>query len=123
GRSERRANDHPDRLNKVDQSRADETDDGEDGRSGRLYHRGEKGTRYDGTEAARYEPLQRAAKRIARESLQAFGEMVDSEQEKTESTQERNGGGGIHRSRLDSSSASVEQNDFKKLPRRYVKKL
>jgi hypothetical protein len=48
--------------------------------------------------------------------------MVDSEQEKTESTQERNGGGGIHRLRLDSSSASVEQNDFKKLPRRYVTK-
>jgi len=78
-----------------------------------LYNGSEDGTGNDGTEAARYEALHCAAERVARESLQAFGEVVDSEQEQTESTQERHCGRGIHRLRLDSTFASVEQNDFK----------
>jgi hypothetical protein len=53
------------------------------------------------------------AERVARQSLQAFGEVVDSEQEQTQSTQERHRGRGIHRLRLDSSFSNVEQNDFK----------
>ena len=42
GRSERRADDDPDRLREGDQSRADEADDGEDGRGGGLNHRREE---------------------------------------------------------------------------------
>src|SRR5262249_32126192 len=37
--------------------------------------------------------------RVTGESLQAFSKVVDSEQEKTESTQKRYDGGGIHRPR------------------------
>src|SRR4029077_3585622 len=122
-RPERRPNDHPDRLDEGDQSRADETDDGKYSCCRRLYHGSEEGTGDDRTEAARHKPLQCAAERVACESLQAFGEVVDSKQEQTESTQERHGGRGIHRLCLDSSCSSVEQNDFKNLSRRFVTKL
>src|SRR5262249_22230387 len=109
-RSERRSDDHPDRLCEGDQSRTNETDDREDGCGGRLYHCGEDGTRDDGAEAARHEPLQRTPERVAGESFEAFGEVMDSEQEQAESTQDRYGGGGIHRLRRDSNSSNVEQN-------------
>jgi hypothetical protein len=65
--------------------------------------------------------LQRAPQRVARESLQAFGEMVDSEQEQAESTQERYDGRGIHRLRLESSFSNVEQNHYK-ISRQGIKK-
>src|SRR5262249_25029702 len=98
--------------------------DGKDGCGGRLYHPGEKGTRDDGAEAARHEPLQRAANRIARESLQTFGEMVDSEQEQAESTQKRYGGVGIHGLRSESSFSNAKQNSFEiyraKAPRKTI---
>jgi hypothetical protein len=99
-------------LGEIDQSCADETDDREDGSGGGLYYGGEDSAREHSTEAARHESLQSAAKRIARESFQAFGKMVNSEQEQAESTQERYGGGGIHRLRLDFSFSNVEQNQF-----------
>ena len=89
-----------DRLREGDQSRADEADDGEDGCGGGLNHRREERTGSDRAEAAGDEPLERAAQRVAREALQAFGEVVDSEQEQAEPTQERYGGGGIHGLRL-----------------------
>jgi ureidoglycolate hydrolase len=40
--------------------------------------------------------LERAAQRVTRKAFQTFGEMVDSEQEQTQSTQEVYNGGGIH---------------------------
>jgi hypothetical protein len=68
--------------------------------------------------------LQRAAKRIARESLQAFSEMMDSEQEQPESTQKRYGGVGIHVLSSESSFSNVEQNPFEiyraKAPRKTI---
>jgi hypothetical protein len=61
------------------------------------------------------EPLERTAQRVARKSFQTFGEMVDSEQEQTQSTKERYDNGDIHGLRLDSSFSNVGQNHFKKI--------
>jgi hypothetical protein len=63
--------------------------------------------------------LQRAPERVAGESLQAFGEVVDSEQEQAESTQERYGGRGIHRLRLESNFSNVEKISSKFIPQRH----
>ena len=61
---------------------------------------GEDHARRDGAEPAGDEPLERAAQRVAREILQAFGEVVDPEQEHAEPTEQRHDGGGVHRARL-----------------------
>src|SRR5262249_12312268 len=47
--------------------------------------------------SSRREPLESAAERIARETLEALGEVVDPEQEQPEPAQERHGRGGVHR--------------------------
>jgi hypothetical protein len=91
-----RADDHPDRLREGDESRADEADDGEDGRSGGLDHRREERTGCNRAESTGNEPLERAAERVARQTLHAFGEVVDSEQEQAQATQERDHGGSVH---------------------------
>ena len=96
GRSERRTDNHPDRLREGDQSRVDEADDGEDGRGGGLNHCCEERPGYNRAKFAGNEPLERAAQGVSREPLQAFGEVVDSEQEQAQSTQKVDGGGGIH---------------------------
>lgn len=49
----------------------------------------------DRAEAAGNERLERAAQRVARKTLQAFGEVVDPEQEQAQSTQEFHDGGGV----------------------------
>ena len=54
-----------------------------------MNRRREERPGYDGAESAGDEPLERAAERVARQSLQAFGEMVDAEQEEAEPTQDR----------------------------------
>src|SRR5262249_62038380 len=96
GVSSRRPKDHPARLREVSQSRAEEPEDGGDSRGWGLNPRREESTGGNRAEPASNEPLERAAKRIARKPFQTFGEMVDSEQEQAQSTQERYHGGGIH---------------------------
>ena len=95
GRPERGADDDPDRLRQGDQSRADEADDGEACRGRGLDRRREQHAGHDRAETAADQPLQGAAQRVARETLQAFGEVVDPEQEQAQSTHERYGGGGV----------------------------
>jgi hypothetical protein len=47
-------------------------------------------------ESAGNEPLERAAQGVARKAFQAFGEVVDAEQEQADSTQELYDDSGIH---------------------------
>jgi hypothetical protein len=61
-----------------------------------LNHRREERAGCNRAEPAGNEPLERATQGIARKPLQTFGEMVDSEQEQAQSTQQCYCGGGIH---------------------------
>jgi hypothetical protein len=41
------------------------------------------------------QPLERAPQRLPRKAFQAFGKVVDAEQEQAEPTHQRDGGGGV----------------------------
>src|SRR5262249_7641020 len=95
-RSERGAHVDRDRLGEGDQPRADEADNGEDCRGGRLRHNREERAGGDGAVAGGNEPLERATQRVARKTLETFGEVVDSEQEQPDSTRELYDDRGAH---------------------------
>jgi hypothetical protein len=61
-----------------------------------LNHRRKERAGGHRAEPAGNESLERAAQRVARETFETFGEVVDTEQEQAQSTQERYGSGGIH---------------------------
>jgi hypothetical protein len=65
-----------------------------------LNHRRKDRAGKNRAESAGHEPLERVAERVARQTLQALGEVVDSEQEQAQSTQEHYSGGTIHGLRL-----------------------
>jgi hypothetical protein len=61
-----------------------------------LNHRRKDRAACNRAEPTGNEPLERPPKRVARNPFQTFGEMVNAEQKKTQSTQELYDGGGIH---------------------------